>query len=374
MKKYLFVLIFLISSFSIQAQGIDLNCNSNESNRLTCGQEETIFPLGVFSTELNSLDISADQSEIIGNETYHFMGDVKLISDSHILSSDDLKVSISDESTTAKGNVRFQDDTFLISGTELEVKKDINGISADAINAKYQDISMDSNGANGSGTKISKTPNNVLINDATYSLCPIKKNDWLVKASSINLDLKNNRGKAKNARIEFFGIPILYLPRYSWVLKGRGSGFLTPSYETFNDSTTKKGAYNLSQPYYLNLAPDRDLLIAATYMKYRGFLYSGKYRQIFGRKINDEGENDDSTLIIDSKYMSNDSISNIDRWSIDSSLILDLNDRFNLNAVFKRVSDKKYQKEISRSNEQSLLSQFKLSYLNDEDSLNSYIF
>tara|TARA_B100000787_G_scaffold168904_1_gene158686 strand:+ start:271 stop:2577 length:2307 start_codon:yes stop_codon:yes gene_type:complete len=369
MIKYLLVLISLISSFSINAEGISLNCSSVETQCLNCGENKTIFPLNEFSKDTGSLDVTADESEILNSGAYHFNGDVELKSDVHILSADDIKVLSADESALASGNVKFQDKDFLISSNELQFNKDLNGISVDASNAYFQDISVGTLGANGSGSRIIKTPNNIIIENATYTLCPVSNSNWVVEASTIKLDLDKNRGNAKNAKIEFYGIPILYLPRYSWVLKGRGSGFLTPSYQTFNDSTTKKGAYTLKVPYYFDIAPDRDLLIAATYLKYRGFKYEGKYRQLFGRKIDDEGENVDSIIKIDARYMSNDSISKINRWFLESSLVLDITDKFNFSSNYNRVSDKKYIKEIARGTKAELNSQFKLSYQDKTNAL-----
>ena len=66
------------------------------------------------------------------------------------------------------------------------------------------------------------------LHDATYSLCPVNKNDWLIDADSIELNLDRNRGIADNATGCILWFPIFYLPKYSWVLEGRGSGFLTP--------------------------------------------------------------------------------------------------------------------------------------------------
>ena len=373
MKKYLLVFIFLISSFSIKAEGIDLNCSPDSIQCLDCNKSDTIFPLRKFSEDLDSLDIEANTSQVIGAEIYQFSGDVKLKSNTHILSADDVTVSAADESTLATGNVQFQDNAFLISGDELQVKKEPNGISANAINARYQDISFDTAGANGYGSEITKTQNNVLIKNAKYTLCPISNEDWTVEANSLNLDLKNNRGKAKSATIQFYGIPILYLPRYNWVLKGRGSGFLTPIYQTFNDSTTQKGAYNLKVPYYFNIAPDRDLLIAATFMKYRGFNYKGKYRQLFARRLNDEGNNEDSILEIETRYMFSDWLTKTDRWMLESSLNYDLSDKVHLSSEYNRVSDKNYIKEISRGDTTQLMSRFNLSYFDDKTLLGSNI-
>ena len=73
-----------------------------------------------------------------------------------------------------------------------------------------------------------RPPHLFYLTNATYSLCPVNKNDWLIDADQIELNLEKNRGVADNATLVFYGVPIFYLPKYSWVLEGRGSGFLTP--------------------------------------------------------------------------------------------------------------------------------------------------
>ena len=52
---------------------------------------------------------------------------------------------------------------------------------------------------------ISKTPTTVLLRNTTYSLCPVNKNDWLIDADQIELNLVKNRGIANNALIKFYG-------------------------------------------------------------------------------------------------------------------------------------------------------------------------
>ena len=121
-----------------------------------------------------------------------------------------------------------------------------------------------------------------------------------------NLNLEKNRGIADNAKVVFYGLPIFYLPKYSWVLEGRGSGFLTPSYDSYTDTSQTENSYSLRVPYYFNIAPDRDLILALTYMSSRGFIYEGKYRQLIAPKITEEDEH--SLLEIETKYLSDDKI------------------------------------------------------------------
>ena len=228
MKKHLIVFILALSAFSIQANGVNLTCTPYQPLCTNCPEYQTLFPLETLANNSESLDIEADESEIIANAAYRFSGDVKLKSDSYFLAADDIEVSTSDNSSLAQGNVRFQDDAYLITGDLLSAKKEDGELIATATNANYQDFSAGPGGASGYSEMISKTPTSVFLTDATYSLCPVNKNDWLIDADSIELNLEKNRGIADNAKIVFYGLPIFYLPKYSWVLEGRGSGFLTP--------------------------------------------------------------------------------------------------------------------------------------------------
>ena len=202
-----------LSAFSIKADGVNLTCAPYQPLCVNCPAYQTLFPLEAFSDDPESLDIEADQSEIT-SESYHFSGNVELKSDSHFLAADDIEVSTSDNSTIAKGNVRFQDDTYLITGDLLSAKKENDELIAVATKAKYQDISVGPGGANGYTETISKTPTSVFLTNATYSLCPINENDWLIDADSIELNLERNRGIADKATIIFYGLPIFYIPKY----------------------------------------------------------------------------------------------------------------------------------------------------------------
>jgi len=348
MKKHLILFIIVLSAFSIHADGVNLNCAPYQPLCVNCPEYQTLFPIESFANDSESLDVEADKSEIISNDAYHFSGDVEIKSDSYFLGADDIEVSTSDNSSLAQGNVRFQDKTFLITGDVLSAKKEDDELIATATNAKYQHFSVGPGGANGYTEIISKTPTSVLLTNATYTLCPVNENDWLIDAKSIELNLEKNRGIADNAKVVFYGVPIFYLPKYSWVLEGRGSGFLTPSYDSYNETSQTENSYSLRVPYYFNIAPDRDLILALTYMSSRGFIYEGKYRQLIAPKITKEDEH--SLWEIETKYLSDDKISNLKRWLINTTIELDFSEKTHLSAQYHRASDAKYFEEIARTN------------------------
>ncbi|MDB9864808.1 LPS assembly protein LptD, partial [Candidatus Thioglobus sp.] len=331
----------------------------------------TLFPLQEFSTSTDSLDIEADQSEMLEGK-YLLNGNVEVNSEKLYLAADDVEVSSIDNSLLATGNVKFQDEAYLITGDLLSATRDEDeNLIATARNANYQDFGAGLGGANGYTESISKTSTSVLLKNSTYSLCPVNENDWLIEADQIELNLVKNRGVADNALIKFYGIPIFYMPKYSWVLSGRGSGFLTPNYSSYAEPGAVDYSSSLRIPFYFNLASDRDLLVALTAMSSRGFIYEGKYRQLIAPKISPDHE--DSLFSIEAKYLPEDKITNLKRWLVNFSNEMDINDKTHLSAKYHRVSDSEYFKEIDRTNtsEKTLKSFIELSYNDEENNLSA---
>ena len=370
MKKHLIFFVLLLSAFSIHAEGVNLTCAPYQPSCTNCPEYQTLFPIEEFSKDSGSLDIEADQSEIL-NETYHLTGDVNLKSESFVLAADDVRVNSADDSTVATGNVRFQDQTYLITSDSLSAKKDGDKLLATATKAHYQDFGAGPGGANGYTESIAKTPTSVLLKNATYSLCPVNKNDWLINAGQIELNLEKNRGVADNATVVFYGVPIFYLPKYSWVLEGRGSGFLTPDYSSYTETGQTDESYRFRVPYYFNIAPDRDLLVALTYMSSRRFIYEGKYRQLIAPKLT--AESDDSIYQIEVHFLPEDKMTSLKRWLVNFNEELDINTKTHLSANYYRVSDKDYFKDIAQTNTnlKTLKSNLKLTYNDEENHFSS---
>ena len=375
MKKSLIFVIIMLAHISTKAEGDDLSCSSTQPLCDNCPEYQTLFPVEQFSENTGALDIEADESEIF-EEKYLLSGNVEVNSESLFLSANNVEVSSTDSSILATGNVKFQDESYLITSNYLSASREDENLIATATNANYQDYSVGLGGANGYTEIIEKTPSSVLLTNSTYSLCPVNQNDWQIDADEIELNLEKNRGYADNATIKFYGVPLFYTPKYSWVLAGRGSGFLTPDYSTYNEPDSRYNepgqdddAYSLRVPYYFNLAPDRDLLVALTYMSSRRFIYEGKYRQLIAPKIS--ADHEDSLYSIEAKYLPEDKITGLKRWLVNFSEELDLSDKIHLSAQYHRVSDAKYFEEIARTNTdvKTLKSSLKYSYEDKDNNL-----
>lgn len=86
--------------------------------------------------------------------------------------------------------------------------------------------------------------------------CP-KEPSWQIKAVKITYDPVRARVYYRNASIELFGLPLLPLPGFSHPVGGEGgTGLLVP-----NIRYDRTNGLELALPYYLKLAPNRDLTI-----------------------------------------------------------------------------------------------------------------
>ena len=377
MKRHLIFVILFLSSFSSNSEEVKVICSPYKSDCINCPEFKTLFPLEEFSGDLESLDIDADNSEISGADSYYFSGDVKLRAPAHFLSADEVYFNQKSELTTATGNVKFQDDTFVMFSDKLTAQTIGDELIAKTTNANYQDIASGVLSPNGFAEEIIKDGSNISLKNTTYTLCPLGKQDWMVRAKQIELNQITNRGVADNATLFFYGMPIFYLPKYGWVLQGRGSGFLTPNYNAYSEDDTTDANGDVTKyerqnrfrvPYYFNLAPDRDLILALTYMSSRGFIYEGKYRQLVKPKISNSRE--DSIINIEAKYLAEDKITGLPRWLLYSSLEQDLTEKLTLNMTYDRISDRNYFKDIDRTTplDLTLKSKLSLNYKNPEKS------
>jgi LPS-assembly protein len=114
------------------------------------------------------------------------------------------------------------------------------------------------------------------VEQASYTTCGPGNDDWFIRARELDLDKNRNIGVARGASIVFLDTPIFYTPYISFPLQQqRKTGFLTPHY----GSSTATGA-ELTVPYYINLAPQRDLTLYPRMMSKRGLQVGAEFRYL----------------------------------------------------------------------------------------------
>jgi LPS-assembly protein len=109
---------------------------------------------------------------------------------------------------------------------------------------------------------------------AVYTTCPPGRDDWRLVASELEIDTAKGWGSARHARLQLAGVPILYIPYFTFpVDERRKTGLLIPSIGSSNSLGSE-----LTLPYYFNIAPDYDATLTPRLMSKRGVMLGAEFR------------------------------------------------------------------------------------------------
>lgn len=180
----------------------------------------------------------------------------------------------------AEGNVRLTDEDGKITyGDIMDLSDDYRDGFVDSLRLDTPDRTRMA-AARGDRTGGQFT----VMHQGVYTACePCKDNPkkpplWQVKAARIIHDQGEKMVYFEDARLEFFGTPLVWMPYFSApdpTVK-RKTGVLAPSFS----SSTIYGAA-VAVPYYWALAPDYDATVVPTITTKQGPLLEGEYRQRF---------------------------------------------------------------------------------------------
>ena len=171
------------------------------------------------------------------------------------------------------------------------------------------------------------------LKNARYTTCEAGVDDWYIKANEIELDDYTQSGTAKNAYIEFKGVPLLYTPWMSFSFNNeRKSGLLTPTI-----GTTSRSGFETLIPYYINIAPDMDATVGTRYLSKRGLQLQGEFRYL-----------DETYSGMDSlEYLDNDSLNGGRRYYANLSHSHNFGNGWSAGYNLEKVSDDQYFSEMS---------------------------
>lgn len=124
--------------------------------------------------------------------------------------------------------------------------------------------------------------NYTVFENGVYTACAPCKDDpkkpplWQVKGARIIHDQSDKMMYFENAQLEFFGVPMAYLPYFSTpdpTVK-RKTGFLMPSI-----TSSSTFGYGMETPFYWAIAPDYDATFSPRITSRQGVLFQGEFRQ-----------------------------------------------------------------------------------------------
>ncbi len=258
-----------------------------------------------------------------------------------------------DDQLKSRGNVRINRSGNRFEGPELEIKLDrFEGFFT---TPGYRFLS---NGGNGKAERVDfLDENHMTAHVATYTTCERDDEEswkpaWVLRARSFEFDFETEVGVANSAVVRFKDVPILAFPKFSFPLSDkRKSGLLPPTV-----SMGSTNGFEFRQPYYFDIAPNRDATFSPAILSKRGIDLAGEFRYLepsyYGK--------------LSGNYLPGDKLRDRDRWSygyqhtgtIDTGL--SAIGALGLNLNLNRVSDNDYWKDFparSGSTTQRLLSQ-----------------
>ena len=289
------------------------------------------FVPGADKRDVSPLDVKSNYAEVFDNEIGSYSGNVKMTRADQQASSNKANYDSVSEVLDLHGNVYYSED-------ELALSSESATLNLASDQAKLRDVQFISpttplRGRAQAVYRESKTLSR--YKDVAFTSCRPGNQDWVVHASELKLNKINGRGSAKNTWVEFKGAPVFYSPYLSFPIDNRRlSGFLAPAF-----GSTQKSGFNISAPYYWNIAPNYDATLIPRYLTKRGALLAGKFRYLTEQsqgKVGVEVMPDDK-LLNKTRYLG--SIKNV------SLLTPNLNSNLDLNYV----SDKTYFSELGNA-------------------------
>jgi LPS-assembly protein len=226
-------------------------------------------PAVPLSADDHLIHIDGDEATIDAAGQAVVSGRVNVRQDARSVSADSMAYDYKTGRLAVKGGVDFED-------PKLRIKSDtgnydtVGGADFDEANFEV----LDRNGRGFAREMAVHPDGKVALAQVRYTTCPVGNQDWMLQASSLDLDTARQEGVGRGVLMRFKGVPLIYTPYISFPLGDeRKSGVLFPS---FGHSTSN--GYQLDVPYYFNLAPNYDLTLTPGLLSARGVQLGGEFR------------------------------------------------------------------------------------------------
>ncbi|MGL5396303.1 MAG: LPS assembly protein LptD [Shewanella sp.] len=233
---------------------------------------------GLSAADQEKIRIASDRSKAEMGKQAIFTGDVVFSQGDRHIAADEAILDQATEQFDANGNLVFQDSNFTVTADSLQAQMRSN--RATLKGAQYW---LHGQQVHGDAEKLQITiNNNLILTNTNFTTCPPDNVSWLLEAEKIKINSEEEWGEIWNAKLRVADIPVFYIPYMTVpVSDKRKTGFLYPSFST---STTN--GFEVSAPYYWNIAPEYDLTFTPNYMTNRGLFTKTEFRYLAGEAQN----------------------------------------------------------------------------------------
>ncbi|MFJ5369523.1 LPS-assembly protein LptD, partial [Bosea sp. CER48] len=210
-------------------------------------------------------------------KTVAAVGNVQILYQGRTIEADKVIYDQANKRVTAIGNARITETNgTVITGDRFNLTDDFRDGFIDSLRVVNPDRTRFS------APRAERTDGETFIFDkGIYTACePCKDNPekpplWQVRAARIIHKKSEQTVYYEDARLEFAGVPLAYLPYMSGpdsTVK-RKSGFLSPKF-----INTGALGFGVGLPYFVNLAPNYDLTVTPTFLSRQGVLGQAEWR------------------------------------------------------------------------------------------------
>ena len=231
------------------------------------------------------------------------------------------------------GRVEVKGPEVLVFGEDAHYDPDAETVSLAAAG-----FDLPTRPARGSAQQIKVTSESrISLASMLFTTCPPENVSWEISAREAELDVNEGVGRARGVKLDFKGVPVLYVPYFSFPINAeRKSGFLTPDI-----GKRDRTGFDLSVPYYFNLAPNYDLTLEPRYMSKRGTQVRNDFRYLLP---NSRGE-------FGFEYLGNDKETNTERRyaTLVHESLFGPKDQLSVLSGFEEVSDDAYFEDLGTS-------------------------
>jgi len=224
-------------------------------------------------TRPGETQLAADGAELFPDRRELYLyGNAVVLQESQSLEADEIHYSEGDDRLEAKGNLLVQQPGLLASAEHGVMERKRDHARFEGVEFRIPELHARGHAA------VAETTGNAIsrYEGIGYSTCPPGHDDWLLEADRLEIDRATGTGTAHDAKLSFMGVPLFYTPWMTFpVGDQRKSGLLPPTIGHSSET-----GFDLSLPYYFNLAPNYDATLTPRITSERGLLLGGEFRYL----------------------------------------------------------------------------------------------
>jgi LPS-assembly protein len=271
----------------------------------------------------------SDEIDGVVDREMKLKGRAQIRRNTTILKADEIIYDPDTDIADLIGNAQLIKDNTEFSGPRARFKVDARQGEMDQPSYELRDVR-----GRGKASKLTiETADLFVFDKATYTTCSPENLDWYFTASRVEIDQEQKVMTGKNGVMRFFDVPIMYAPYFSLPTSNqRRSGLLSPTI-----GYNSNNGLDIAQPYYVNIAPNRDLTITPRFMNHRGTLLGSDFRYIDPKYSG----------TLSGQFLNYDKIMGRDRWKYNWQQRQLIAPAWNAYANMSKVSDSLYPIDFS---------------------------